>query len=331
MSYAGGQIETIEIDRQATVPDGTPPSAFLDDGLWPADPRTIMPWLDQAIPPEAYESWYLGREAAYVSTRTLLRGAPGDDGFELVVCGLPLACVANVAPELVDAVPRWRAAVRHIKTTPTQALQLWLMQPVELLCDLESGAVAGGYVEPFDTWSDMPQLVAQERVPGSVTVAYFCNVATQPAVVPVRGSPEAAPWLAEQAALVRARSIRFLRADIDVLWPYAIDQVTRELDWDLLVAPDGVTGVGRLDAQYWRANVEPSELYVLSVPRSSAYRIRPEDTGVANLYAAGDWTACLLDLGCVEAAVISGMLAANGIHLSLGAPERVQPIIGWGP
>ncbi len=86
MSYAGGQIETIEIDRQATVPDGTPPSAFLDDGLWPADPRTIMPWLDQAIPPEAYESWYLGREAAYVSTRTRSSPSPTPRGSASATC-----------------------------------------------------------------------------------------------------------------------------------------------------------------------------------------------------------------------------------------------------
>jgi hypothetical protein len=39
----------------------------------------------------------------------------------------------------------------------------------------------------------------------------------------------------------------------------------------------------------------------------------------------------MLDSGCVEAAVISGMLAANGIHLAQGAEDRVRPILGSGP
>jgi uncharacterized protein with NAD-binding domain and iron-sulfur cluster len=331
LSVADGQVEQIRIDVQAQIPSTTPPSAYLiDQALWPADPRTTHPELDPAIAPEAYESWYLGRDAAMVSTTTLQRAAAGDDGFELVVFGLPISCVANVAPDLVNQSAAWKAAVDHLVTVPTQALQLWLDRPASKLGEASDGVVLGGYVEPFDTWGDMSQLVSQEQVSGSATVAYFCNVLDD-AEPPARGSASAKPWLDEQAALVRARSIRFLRRDIANLWPQAVDPITGEFDWRVLVAPAGTNGPARLDAQYWRANVEPSERYVLSVPGSSAHRIAPGKTGFANLYAAGDWTSCLLDSGCVEAATISGILAANAIHAAHGDPKRVRPILGWGP
>jgi uncharacterized protein with NAD-binding domain and iron-sulfur cluster len=328
---AGGQVDRITLDVQASLPAIAPQSHLVDGALWPADPRTLLgQWLDPEIAPDAYESWYLGRDAARVSTTTLSLGAPGDDGFELVVFGLPISCVENVAPDLVEQSPAWKAAVAKLATVPTQALQLWLRRPAAELCEAGEGAVLGGFVEPFDTWADMSQLVSQERVDGSATVAYFCNAAGDSAP-PARGSPSARLWLDEQAALVRARALRFLRRDIQNLWPNAAHPVTGEFDWDLLVAAPQAGGAARLDAQYMRANVEPSERYVLSVPGSGAHRIAPAQTGFANLYAAGDWTSCLLDSGCVEAAVISGMLAANGIHLAQGAPDRVHPVIGPGP
>ena len=41
---------------------------------------------------------------------------------------------------------------------------------------------------------------------------------------------------------------------------------------------------------------------------------------------AGDWTACGLDVGCVEAAVMSGMLAAHAIT---GDEPALESIIGY--
>jgi len=172
----------------------------------------------------------------------------------------------------------------------------------------------------------MPQLVSQENT-GAATVAYFCNVLAD-APLPLRG--QATQWLDDQTALVRAHALRFLKHDIAPLWPKAVDPLTGELDWNRLIAPAGSVGEARLDAQYLRANVEPSERYVLSVPGSSAHRIAPGDTDFANLYVAGDWTACGLNAGCVEAAAISGLLASNAIHTDISAPAAtIQPIIGY--
>jgi uncharacterized protein with NAD-binding domain and iron-sulfur cluster len=328
---ANGVIEEIEIDVQANVPPNTPPEAYVTVTppgggkaifAWPGDPSAI---LDGAgVPAENYESWYAGRDAARVDTKVLRRGAP--DGFDLVVFGLPISCVPNVAPDLVALSPRWKRAVDYIRTVPTQAMQLWLNQPSSTLAEVDDGIVVSGYVEPFDTWADMSHLPPHEKVNGSATVAYFCSVMAD-APPPTPGG-DAAQWLEHRKALVRAQALRFLTYDVAALWPGAVDPITGRLDWDLLVAPQAVKGPDRLDAQYLRANVEPSERYVLSVPGSGEHRIAPRDTGFSNLYAVGDWTACVIDAGCVEAAVISGMLAANAIHQTHGDPGNAGSIIG---
>ncbi len=328
---ADGVIEVIEIDVQANVAPNTPAEKYVTVTppgggspifAWPGDPGAVLGGA--AAPAENYESWYLGRNAARVGTKVLRRGAA--DGFDLVVFGLPISCVPNVAPDLVARSPRWKRAVDYLRTVPTQAIQVWLKQPASRLAEVEDGIVVSGYVEPFDTWADMAQLPKREMVGGSATVAYFCNVlADSPPPAP---GDDAAQWLEDQKGLVRAQALRFLTYDVGSLWPKAVDPVTRRLDWDLLVAPPAIRGSDRLDAQYLRANVEPSERYVLSVPGSGEHRIAPDDTGFSNLYAVGDWTECVIDAGCVEAAVISGMLAANAIHRRHGDPADAAPIIG---
>jgi uncharacterized protein with NAD-binding domain and iron-sulfur cluster len=64
---------------------------------------------------------------------------------------------------------------------------------------------------------------------------------------------------------------------------------------------------------------------VLSVPGSASHRISPLDNTYDNLTIAGDWTDCSLNLGCVEAAVMSGRLASHAIS---GFPA-LEDIIGF--
>jgi uncharacterized protein with NAD-binding domain and iron-sulfur cluster len=107
--------------------------------------------------------------------------------------------------------------------------------------------------------------------------------------------------------------LQFLQQYIAHLWPNGIDPETRALDWGFLFDPTNASAEARLNWQYWRANIDPSERYVLSVPNSIAARIPSEHSGFDNLYLAGDWTKNGLDAGCVEAAVMSGMQASRGI------------------
>ena len=126
---------------------------------------------------------------------------------------------------------------------------------------------------------------------------------------------------------MREEAIAFMDGDLVDVWPMARDVDSGGFRWDTLVGPDDEVGAERFDNQYWRANVDPSDRYVLSLPGSERYRLRPDESGFENLYLAGDWTDSGLNAGCVEAATISGLQAANSI---LGA-DRWNDIKGFYP
>ena len=88
-----------------------------------------------------------------------------------------------------------------------------------------------------------------------------------------------------------------------------------------LVLPDAVSLKARLDAQYLRANIDPTELYVLSPPGAQQYRLAPDQSGFDNLVLAGDWTRTAINAGCVEAAVMSGMAASRALA---GVPATIS-------
>src|ERR1700692_1851187 len=85
-----------------------------------------------------------------------------------------------------------------------------------------------------------------------------------------------------------------------------------------------VTAVwGRRAPQHTSVNVDPSDRYVQSVPGSDKHRLRPDESGYDNLVLAGDWTDCGLNAGCIEAAVMSGLEAANAL-LGRGRFYRIR-------
>ena len=87
-----------------------------------------------------------------------------------------------------------------------------------------------------------------------------------------------------------------------------------------------MTGSERLDSQYWRANVDPSDLYVQSLPGTDQYRLQPGRSGFSNLAVAGDWTDNGLNAGCVEGATRSGQLAAEAVLERLAGAQTVGSV-----
>ncbi len=105
--------------------------------------------------------------------------------------------------------------------------------------------------------------------------------------------------------------MRFLEREVGSLWPGTSGP--SGFPWDKLWDDQGRVGRDRLEAQYVRANLDPSDRYVQSLPGSGRYRLAPGGTGVDNLVVAGDWTACGFDAGSMEAATRSGVLAARAV------------------
>jgi len=233
--------------------------------------------------------------------------------FDAVVFGISLGMVRYVCPDLVDRAPAWRAMVDNLGTVATQSLQLWLRADERTLgWSGPDGVTVSGFVKPFDTWASMSHLAPVEDWPDADrprTIAYFCS-----ALAPTDAATT--PDQSREAESVQARARAFLDRDIAALWPGAVDR--EGFRWELLCdgapATTGIdAGAERLETQYWRANIDPSDLYVQSLPGTDQYRLRPGASGFENLAIAGDWTDCGLNAGCVEAATRSGRQAARAV------------------
>jgi uncharacterized protein with NAD-binding domain and iron-sulfur cluster len=314
LSGDGRSIGSIEMGVQADVAEGEaaydPLIRVKEMPCWPSAPLPAQLRHPEVVEGLDLESlWSPQRDAG---RRRLKAGTD----FDLVVFGISLGMVRHVCADLVDHDPAWRSMVDKLGTVATQSIQLWL--------DADEGALGwpgpdgvtlSGFAKPFDTWASMNHLLPVEDWTGDGpprTLAYFCG-----ALAPPDPSVRTAdPRTASEAVGERARA--FLDTDVAALWPAAVDG--DGFRWELL---HGATGPGPagLASQYWRANIDPSDLYVQSLPGTDQYRMKPGHTGYANLAVAGDWTDSGLNAGCVEAATRSGQLAARAVEEWLRAPR----------
>jgi uncharacterized protein with NAD-binding domain and iron-sulfur cluster len=310
-------VATLEFDVQAEVRDGDYRPLVDVGGLpcWASEPDWDQLVDGDQLCREGLQ-FEVHADRRRVASRTLRVGAD----FDLVVLAVGLGAIPRVCREIVARDPRWRAMVDHVKTVATQAFQVWLSADMEALGWSHGPVAVSGFVEPFDTWADMRHLLPREAWQGRAqALAYFCSVLPDADVATTGGAatPSAVAAIREQ---VRRDAVAFLERDIGQLWPRAL--VDGRFRWDLLVDPAegdapplGNAGPERFASQFWTANVSPTERYTLSLPGSSSYRISPLDRTYDNLAVAGDWTACGFNAGCVEAAVMSGRLAAHALSL----------------
>lgn len=245
--------------------------------------------------------------------------------FDEVVLGISVGGLPGVVDDLIQRDTTFATAMKTAVTVRTQAFQLWLTDDTDALgYPFGPDSVAGCYVEPLDTYCDMTHLIEREKWPaGSVgSIAYFCGVLDHRKETHAQATDR-----------VRKGMEAFLEQDIAGLWPDAVTAgAVKHLQWGKLACAGTVgqaaTGKARLDLQYWRANVAGSELYVLTPAGTVKDRLPSGDTGFTNLVAAGDWTRNGIDGGCVEAAAVSGIDAANAIisrHRQPGDPAPAPP------
>jgi uncharacterized protein with NAD-binding domain and iron-sulfur cluster len=296
-------VSSLTFTVQARSAEGAEYEPLIDYAgvpCWPAEPR----W-DRLEHGDALRAAGIDFEAP---------GSPGvrnrvlhvREDFDLVVLGISIASVPATCRELLGANERWERMAKHVATVPTQALQLWLKEDLAGLGWCGASPSVSAFVTPFDTWADMTHLAAIEDWPDRARcIAYFCSVLATDGT-----DPRAA------AAQVRRNAVHFLDNDVHHLWPNAV--TPSGFRWQLLAAPDEQTpgdGADAMETQFWRANVHPSDRYVLSLPGTIEHRISPLDRTWDNLTICGDWTDCGFNLGCVEAAVMSGRLAAHALSL----------------
>jgi uncharacterized protein with NAD-binding domain and iron-sulfur cluster len=316
----GRSVAAIELGVQAEVADGVgaydPLIRVKGLPCWPDAPLVSQlrdGWRLDGLDLESF--WSPRRDTG---RRTLEAGRD----YDAIVFGISLGMVPYVCGELLSASPAWRAMVDNVGVVATQAFQLWLSEDEHALgWRGPEGVTLSAFVTPFDTWASMSHLLEIEDWPEArqpKTVAYFCSV------LPRAGTVDEPPDPVLENRAVRDRAQTFLDRDVATLWPAAVGN--GGFRWSLLC--DGTastaTGAQRLDTQYWRANIDPSDLYVQSLPGTDRFRMKADGTGFTNLTVAGDWTDNGLNAGCVEGATRSGQLAAAAVCAQFAQTNRSE-------
>lgn len=307
----GPSIGSIELTRQADLRPGRatydPLVRVGELPCWPSRPDTGQLLAD---PGDDLESHWASE--AGTSGETLHAGVD----FDIAVLAVSVGMVPHVASELVAADQAWRDMVDNVATVATRSAQLWLGRTErEMGWEGPPGVTLSGFGDSFDTWASMSHLLPLERWPSTHpprSLAYLCGAL-----------PDTEPQAGYQ--VVRDSLARFLAEEVGSLWPRA--RAAGGFAWEMLWDEEGRSGADRLDGQYLRANLDPSDRYVQSLPGSGRFRLAPGATGFNNLAVAGDWTASGIDAGCVEAATRSGVLAARAIlDGSLGELQGIEGV-----
>jgi uncharacterized protein with NAD-binding domain and iron-sulfur cluster len=240
----------------------------------------------------------------------------GED-FDEIVLGISVGALPEICGELAAANARFKQMLDGSDTVMTEGIQLWLAKAASALGWNFETSIATSYVTVADTYSNMSQLLAREKWRGRVRpeeTVYLCGVIDHRGV----GSQE------EADARVRSNARDFLTRHAEPVWPDGCNG--GGFDWDMLFDCNGAVGEARLDAQFFRANFQPTERYVMTRAGSVSSRLRSDESGFSNLKLAGDWTRNGIDGGSVEAAVTSGMQASRAI---CGSPKVIQGEKGW--
>ncbi len=91
--------------------------------------------------------------------RLLTRTLKVTRDFDFVVLGVGLGAIPYVCKEFIARDSRWRKMAASVKTVATQAFQLWLSEDLQQLGWEPPPVTLSAFVKPFDTWSDMGQVV----------------------------------------------------------------------------------------------------------------------------------------------------------------------------
>jgi uncharacterized protein with NAD-binding domain and iron-sulfur cluster len=324
LSDDGASVARIDFQQQVELVSGDPTSyAPMYDVLglpsWPSEPL----W-EQIADAERYqdidlESYYSGWDG--VRTVTLEAGT----GFDEVILATPVQTLPFICADLPHWHDRWRRMVEEVKAVQTLSFQVWLTEDLARLgWTFPELPLLSLFVQPYNTWSDMSQVLPREQWPPSavpLNVSYFTGAQPGPDQPPPATDTDFPVRMTEDA---RRLALVYLEKHLTTLLPGAMDSdAPPSIDWRLLVDLDSShAGTERFASQYWRSNCDPHERCTLALPGTGKFRIRADDTGYANLTIAGDWIDNGIHVACLEGAVMGGIYAARAVA---GIPF---PIIG---
>lgn len=318
LSHDKASIEYIDTTVQATTYSGK----SYDPLIWIGADGTIPSWpsrpdYHQLAQGQDLRNQRIDLESAWTKwpgvgpPRRLLRGSHFDD----VVLGIGIGAFPTICKDLICHTPGWREMVDAIKTTATVAFQAWTTVCMrELGCKQDRTALSG-FVLPLDTWADLSLMLPLEKwtQPPPKGLAYFVgSLVDDPADPPPPFSQHDYP--AKMLARQRQRMLHWVENDLHFLWS-GIQGSGHAIRWERFFDYRAYSPPTRrrFFAQYPRVNINPSDRYVLSVPGSVFKRMKAGNSGIDNLFLAGDWVRTGINAGCIEASVMAGRAAAAAI------------------
>jgi uncharacterized protein with NAD-binding domain and iron-sulfur cluster len=315
----GKNVQRVRMAVQAHVKEGAydPLYTVNDLPVWPD-----RPFYDQLVEGDALKAQGINLESRWAEwTDTGEQVLEQGVDFHIVVQGISLAGLHEICAPLADVNHDWRAMLDKMPSMQTFGVQLWFDKALEEMGWTGPVRPAVAAPELMDVWADMSPTIQRESYdyrhePRSII--YLCG--PLPGDMLKRApSDRQVPEEAWQQVYDLAKE--WLERYPGWIWHKSVGPDTgKGLDWNLLFAGAGTTGLARLAEQFFRANIDPPERYVLSPPKWNQLRMHPGKSGFDNLILAGDWTYNTINAGCVEAATISGMMASRAI---CGCPEKI--------
>ncbi len=339
---ASDPIAEISMYRQADLVDSSEEYQPLFDvkGLpcWPQEPLWGQLKGGETLRKEDVNFEHFSKDMDPARKFSLKLGEDFDD----VILGISLAGLPSCCPKLFDLSQDWRNMRDKVLTTRTMALQLWSRDTASELGwpNMKRPMTSFTYdnANYLNVWGDLSDLIPAEAWTSEPVdwttnnvgktdrnfpqnIAYFTTaMPDEPGVSPFEIYQDHSKAHQE----VRTTAIHMLNTGLSTIWKDTNIGTDEEpaFNWSVLIdaTPDAPDGEARIDSQFIRANISPTERYVLSVPGSTKYRLQSNDSKrFPNLYLTGDWTWCGINAGCMEAATMSGMLCSNALS---SYPER---------
>jgi uncharacterized protein with NAD-binding domain and iron-sulfur cluster len=315
LDESGTKLQQIEISRQVTPLSDYYEPLIDVQGLccWPSEPLYEKLREGEALKRavaecganlEHYESHWIDCGGHL----TLKAGCH----FDWVILGVTHACLASIVEPRIRAA--WKPMLEGIQNVRTQSLQLWLQPTIEELGWECSPRILAAYILPLSSIADFSHLIVREGPPVSGRIGnltYDCGVLTE-----VPGETQA-----QADARVLKQSFLFCDQQIAPVFPLGVRANNPNgLDWSKLYCDEPANGAQRLREQYFRANIDPTERYVLSIPGTQSVRRKAQDSGFKGLVLTGTWIDTGLNISAVETATMSGLQAARAIS---GYPSTV--------
>jgi uncharacterized protein with NAD-binding domain and iron-sulfur cluster len=362
-SSRGLATEVVLAKQVADPPAGARFIEVMDHELgqarcaWPA-----APWCDVAAqiePPldSYYSTHQVGKRRLVLRPEGQRLDAADDTYFDVIISALPLQVMEDVlvdssrldgphldslpgqaahGPGMQGAArglpPAWQECFSKLQVIESQAIRMWFNVPLRArdardgepsLGWQQSPPILSGHTPPHSTWEDNSQAVSIHAFPEAHRPR---TIATLFGPLPTGAlNPRTHAHYQAQKSAAQAAALAFVENDMLELWPGL--QRQGEVAWDAFIDLEHRSGRARFSWQDVVANVGPNESYIACFPGTLQYRIRPDESGFANLYVAGDWTRNGFEIGSVEGAVVSGLKAAkalSGLAIPISAEHDLE-------